>query len=94
MLLNSLLRTIPVSLEQGLAYALVAIGIVISFRILAFPDLTVDGSFPLGGAVAARLITDGVSPLLAIVVAISGSGCRAGGGGRRVRVVAAGDCGC
>jgi putative ABC transport system permease protein len=70
MLLNSLLRTIPVSLEQGLAYALVAIGIVISFRILAFPDLTVDGSFPLGAAVAARLITDGVSPLLAIMVAI------------------------
>jgi putative ABC transport system permease protein len=81
MLLNSLLRTIPVSLEQGLAYALVAVGIVISFRILAFPDLTVDGSFPLGGAVAARLITDGVSPLLAIAIAIlSGfaAGCATG----------------
>jgi len=70
MLLNSLLRTIPVSLEQGLAYALVAVGIVISFRILAFPDLTVDGSFPLGAAVAARLITDGVSPLLAVAIAV------------------------
>ncbi len=52
-----------ISLEQGLAYALVALGIVISFRILAFPDLTVDGSFVLGGAVVARMIVLGYQPL-------------------------------
>ena len=69
MLLSGFLRTIPVSLEQGLAYALVALGIVISFRILAFPDLTVDGSFPLGAAVAARLITEGAAPSVAIAAA-------------------------
>lgn len=69
MFFEGLLRTIPVSLELGLAYALVALGIVITFRILAFPDLTVDGSFALGGAVAARLIVEGVSPLLSIVIA-------------------------
>ena len=69
MFFEGLLRTIPVSLELGLAYALVALGIVISFRILAFPDLTVDGSFALGGAVAARFIIEGVSPLLSIVMA-------------------------
>ena len=60
-----LLNIIPVSLEQGLAYALVALGIALAFRVLAFPDLTVDGSFPLGGAVAARLITEGWDPYAA-----------------------------
>ena len=65
-----LLRTIPISLEQGLAYGLVALGIVITFRILAFPDLTVDGSFPLGAAVVSRLIIEGVSPIYAIIMAI------------------------
>ena len=70
MLLGSLLRTIPISLEQGLAYGLVALGIVITFRILAFPDLTVDGSFPLGAAVVARLIMEGVPPIYGIFMAI------------------------
>jgi putative ABC transport system permease protein len=70
MLLSSLLRTIPISLEQGLAYGLVALGIVITFRILAFPDLTVDGSFPLGAAVVARLIMEGVPPVYGILMAI------------------------
>jgi putative tryptophan/tyrosine transport system permease protein len=65
-----LLRTIPISLEQGLAYGLVALGIVITFRILAFPDLTVDGSFPLGAAVVSRLIIEGVSPIYGIFMAI------------------------
>jgi putative ABC transport system permease protein len=59
-----------ISLEQGLAYALVALGIVISFRILAFPDLTVDGSFVLGGAVVARMIALGYQPLMGIALAI------------------------
>ena len=70
MLLSSFFRTIPISLEQGLAYGLVALGIVITFRILAFPDLTVDGSFPLGAAVVARLITEGVPSVYSIIVAV------------------------
>ena len=70
MFLEGLWRTVPVSLELGLAYALVALGIVISFRILAFPDLTVDGSFALGGAVAARLIVEGISPFLSILISV------------------------
>jgi len=70
MVFYGLWRTIPISLEQGLAYALVAVGIVISFRILAFPDLTVDGSFALGGAVVARLITDGMPPIYGILIAV------------------------
>jgi putative ABC transport system permease protein len=65
-----LLGIFQISLEQGLAYALVALGIVISFRILAFPDLTVDGSFVLGGAVVARMIVLGYQPLTGVVLAI------------------------
>jgi putative ABC transport system permease protein len=65
-----MLSIVPISLEQGLAYALVALGIAFTFRVLSFPDLTVDGSFPLGGAVAARLIFDGVDPVLATLSAL------------------------
>lgn len=68
-MLDGLLRTLPISLEQGFAYGIVALGIVISFRILAFPDLTVDGSFALGGAVVARLIMEGVPPAYGIFLA-------------------------
>ena len=70
MIPSGLLNTIPISLEHGLAYGLVALGIVITFRILAFPDLTVDGSFPLGAAVVSRLIMEGVSPIYGIFMAI------------------------
>ena len=62
-----ILSILPISLQQGLAYALVALGIALTFRVLAFPDLTVDGSFPLGGAVVARLIVAGVDPTLAVI---------------------------
>ncbi|MDO5086452.1 MAG: ABC transporter permease [Comamonadaceae bacterium] len=50
------------ALEIGLIFALVALGVLISFRILDFPDLTADGSFPLGGAVAAVMIVAGHNP--------------------------------
>ena len=53
------------ALESGLIYALVALGVYISFRVLDFPDLTADGSFPLGGAVAGVSIIAGVNPWLA-----------------------------
>jgi putative tryptophan/tyrosine transport system permease protein len=69
-IVSGFLRTIPISLEQGLAYGLVALGIVITFRILSFPDLTVDGSFPLGAAVVARLVVEGVPPVYGILLAI------------------------
>ncbi|MFX1675653.1 ABC transporter permease [Paraburkholderia sp. A2WS-5] len=58
------------ALEIGLIFSLVALGVLISFRILNFPDLTVDGSFPLGGAVAATLIASGHDPFLATVCAM------------------------
>lgn len=55
------------ALESGLIYALMALGVLISFRILDFPDLTADGSFPLGGAVAGICIVAGINPWLACV---------------------------
>ncbi len=58
------------ALEIGLIFSLVALGVLISFRILNFPDLTVDGSFPLGGAVAATLIAAGQDPFVATAIAI------------------------
>jgi putative ABC transport system permease protein len=58
------------ALEIGLVYGLVALGVFLSFRVLSFPDLTVDGSFPLGAAVAASAITGGVEPWLATLMAI------------------------
>ncbi|MCG8509096.1 MAG: ABC transporter permease [Rhodospirillales bacterium] len=63
------------TLETGLIFGLVALGVYISFRVLQFPDLTVDGSFPLGAAVSAILIVNGVHPLPATIVAcIAGAG--------------------
>ena len=57
------------AIEIGLIFALVALGVYISFRLLRFPDLTVDGSFPLGGAVCAVLIAAGINPWLATLAA-------------------------
>lgn len=55
-------------LEQGMIYAIMALGIYITYKILDFPDLTVDGSFPLGAAVAAVMISKDVNPLLTLPV--------------------------
>ncbi|MEH6404501.1 MAG: ABC transporter permease [Sneathiella sp.] len=65
------------AIELGFIYGLVALGIFISFRILDFPDLTVDGSFPLGAAVSAALIVAGWDPYLSTMIAIT-AGCTAG----------------
>jgi putative tryptophan/tyrosine transport system permease protein len=57
------------ALELGFLYGIVALGIYLSFRVLDFPDLTVDGSFPLGGAIAATLMVQGVDPIVATIAA-------------------------
>lgn len=63
--------------EQGLIYGILALGVYITYKILDFPDLTVDGSFPLGAAVTAALITRGMNPYLTLLVAFA-SGVLAG----------------
>ena len=47
-------------LEQGMIYGILALGVYITYKILDFPDLTVDGSFPMGAAITAVMITNGV----------------------------------
>ena len=59
-------------LEQGLIYGILALGIYITYKILDFPDLTVDGSFPLGAAITAALLTRGMNPYITLVLFISG----------------------
>lgn len=58
------------ALEQGLLWGAMILGVYLTFRILNFPDLTVDGSFTLGAAVATRLILNGSDPWLATLVAV------------------------
>ena len=53
-------------LEQGLIYAILALGVYITFKILDFPDMSVDSSFPLGAAVTALMISNGLPPLLTL----------------------------
>ena len=57
-------------LEQGLIYAVLALGVYITFKILDFPDMSVDSSFPLGAAVTALMIQGGLSPLLTLPVSM------------------------
>lgn len=65
------------AIEIGLVFGLVGLGVFLSFRVLDFPDLTVDGSFPLGAALSASLIVSGWDPYTATGAAIIG-GCFAG----------------
>lgn len=64
-------------ISQGLVWAVLGLGIFMTFRVLGFPDMTTEGSFPLGGAVAVTLITKGVNPFLATAAAVL-AGCAAG----------------
>ena len=65
------------AIELGLLYAIVALGVYLTFRVLDFPDLTVDGSFTSGAAVAGIIITNGGSPLLGSLAG-GVAGCLAG----------------
>ena len=56
-------------LEQGFIYGILALGVYITYKILDFPDLTADGSFPLGAAVSAAMLTRGVNPFLTLPAA-------------------------
>ncbi|MDW2796945.1 ABC transporter permease [Clostridium boliviensis] len=58
-------------LEEGLVYAIMALGVYITYKILDFPDLSVDGTFPLGGAVTVTLILAGFNPLATLFIAFA-----------------------
>ncbi len=63
----ALFRAMPASVAQGLLWGILAIGVYITFKILNFADLTVDGSLALGGAVAVMLILNGYSPAVVLI---------------------------
>ena len=65
------------TLTQGLIYALLSYGVYITYSVLDFPDLTVDSSFPLGAAVTAILLLQGVNPWVTLLCA-AGAGAIAG----------------
>ncbi|WP_195572382.1 ABC transporter permease [Paenibacillus sp. 1001270B_150601_E10] len=77
MLGSALAEALLKSVEAGLIYAIMALGVYITFRILDFPDLTVDGSFTTGAAIAALSITTGLPPIIGTILAFAG-GCAAG----------------
>jgi putative ABC transport system permease protein len=60
------------ALEQGLVYGIMALGVLITFRVLDFPDLTVDGSFTMGAGITAALTVGGWNPFLALLLGIVG----------------------
>ena len=65
----ALLRALPGSVSQGLIWGIMSIGVYITFKILDFADLTVDGTLATGGAVTAMMILNGYSPVVSLVVA-------------------------
>ena len=64
--MNSLIMT---SMEQGLIFAVLAIGVTITYKILDFADLSVEGTFPMGAFIFARFITSGSSPVTSTILA-------------------------
>lgn len=63
------------AVEQGCVYGIMVIGVYLTFRILDFPDLTVDGSLPLGAAISAVAITNGVNPFVSLIFAFGAGFC-------------------
>ena len=66
----NILLAIEGAISQGVLWGLMTLGVYITFKILDFPDMTVDGSFALGGAVSAIMIIKGVNPWLALLPAM------------------------
>jgi len=73
-ILSAYFNLVPVTFSQSLVYSFLVLGIMIPFRLISFPDLTSEGSFPLGGCVCAALLLAGYNPILATLVAIAAGG--------------------
>lgn len=69
-MIDTFINLVPITLVQSLIYAFVALAIMIPFRTLALPDLTVEGSLPLGGCITAALLTAGLDPWSGTAIAI------------------------
>lgn len=71
-LTKTFLQVFPSAVELGLIFAIIAIGVYLSFRVLDFPDLTADGSYPMGAAIATIMIVSGENPWFATLIAFAG----------------------
>lgn len=71
-MIYNMIEALQGPLQSGVLYAVMALGVYLTFRILDFPDLTVDASFTTGAGIAALTITNGVSPILAMILAFVG----------------------
>ncbi|MBV9567451.1 MAG: ABC transporter permease [Hyphomicrobiales bacterium] len=71
-IITSFIGLIPVTLAQSLIYAFVALGVMIPFRVLNFPDLSSEGTFPLGGCVCGALLAMGYGPASAMAAGVAG----------------------
>ena len=69
--MNQIFELLESTVTQGFIYALLTYGIFITYKLLDFPDLTVDGSFPLGAAVTAVMLLNGVNPYLTLLIAMA-----------------------
>ena len=67
----ALMKALPGSVAQGIFYGIMALGVYVTFRLLDYADMTVDGSFVTGGAVAVMLMLGGVNPYIALLLAIA-----------------------
>lgn len=76
-MIGSLINALPGSIAQGLIWGILAIGVYITFKVLDYADLTVDGSIATGGAVAVMCILNGTNPYIALLLAF-GAGMLAG----------------
>ncbi|PCJ22505.1 MAG: ABC transporter permease [Rickettsiales bacterium] len=73
-MIHAIIEIAPSGLLQGLILSLLVLGVMIPFRLLDFPDLSAEGSYPLGGAMCASLIVVGVPPIFALILACLCSG--------------------
>ena len=71
-IVRSFIELIPVTLAQSLIYAFVALAVMIPFRLLNFPDLSCEGTFPLGGCICGALLAMGYEPLTAMAAGVAG----------------------
>ncbi|MGI6738551.1 MAG: ABC transporter permease [Christensenellales bacterium] len=69
-ILQAFINSVPSSIEQGLIYGILALGIYITYSILDFPDLSVDGTFPLGGVVSTAMLLRGINPIICLLGAM------------------------
>lgn len=70
-IISAFMNLVPVTLAQSLVYSLIVLGIMVPIRLVGFPDLTCEGSFPLGGCVCAALLLLGWQPVTATLAAIA-----------------------